>query len=345
MIKKKIFQIAMSLGLLPLCASADESYCLIPGEPICDQIAPGYFYPALYETCGCLDIAVSADFIYWAANKQVNSFAIEHDVSRVPDFTENIILTHRFGYRPGFKVGVDLGFRGFDSVVAHSEYMRFNNTTTTSRTAPVGSFITPLNGVTTVQAAASRVSSKWHFNAQWAELTVGRPLYLGQRLILLPFFGLKAFWFHQNQRLQFDLLDGTLGTIRNACHIWAVGPYINIGARGLICGGFYALMKMGITLPYARYTKNDFSSDLPNTVSYQQNFFLGKKKPYTFQALFDAGAGLGWGTTFCSQSYHLNFELTYDYWSGLLANTLDFGGYLAKDLYLQGLTVKAQFDF
>lgn len=349
MIKRKIFQIAMSLGLLPLCASAQECCPLIPGDPICDQVPPGYFYPALYDTCGCLDIAVSADFIYWAANKQVNSFAIEHKIPNAA-FSENIIITHRFGYKPGFKVGAELGFRGFDHIVVYAEYMRFNNTTTTSHAVPGGvataqDFITPLSGQTMVPVLSSRVKSKWHFNFQWLELLVGRPYYMSQRIILLPTFGLKGFLFRQNQDINFDLIDGTLGTTRNTCHIWAIGPYIKIGGKGLLGCGMYAVTRLGITLPYARYTKNDYSSDLPFAFSYQRNFFIGKKKPYTFQALFDAVAGLGWATDLCCQSYHVGVELTYDYWSGLLLNTVDFGGYLAKDLYTHGLTLKAQFDF
>jgi len=291
-------------------------------------------------------LAFSADFIYWAANKQVNSFAIEHRIPG-PALSENILITHHFGYRPGFKVGAVVGLRGFDHIVFNAEYMRFNNTTTTTHTSAgtAVNFITPLNGVTTVPAPASRVKSKWNFNFQWAELEVGRPVYLSQRLILSPLFGLKAFWITQHQTINFDLIDGTLGTIRNSFKLWAIGPYINLNAKLLLSYGLYAVGKMGITLPYARYTKNDFSSDLPNTVSFQRNFFTGKKKPYTFQALFDAGAGLGWGTDFCCHTYYLNFELTYDYWSGLLLNTVDFGGYLSKDLYTQGLTLKAGFDF
>ncbi|MBS0630189.1 MAG: hypothetical protein JSS30_08230 [Verrucomicrobia bacterium] len=342
MINRKIFQLAISLGLLPLCANAEMCCPLVPGEPICGEVPPGYFYPALYETCGCLDIAVSADFIYWAASKQVNSFAIENRAPAV-GVTENVLITHRFGYRPGFKVGAALGLRNFDNILIQAEYLRFNNSTTTGRTAPAGAFITPLNGITINVEPASQVRSKWHINAQWLEVLVGRPFYLGQRMILTPSLGLKGFWFHETQNVDFNLLVGGLGTERNDFKFWSIGPILEMSAKGLLCGGLYLLSNWSCMFPYTRYTKNDFQANFPLTVPFQRDFFVGKRKPYTYMAFFEAGVGLGWGTYFCG--YHLELDLTYDYWGAWILNTIVFGGQLSKDRYLHGLTLKGQFDF
>lgn len=348
MINQKICQLAVSLGILPLCVYAEVCCPLIPGDPIEDcQVCPGYFYPARFDTSCSYNAIVTADFIYWAPDKQLNSYAIEQSV--VGTTAQSHVITHQFGYRPGFKVGVGMGLPCFDNIVLNAEYLWFSHTTTSGHTASPGSFITPLNGIIPnpppPQSVSSRVTSKWHLGLQMAELTIGRPFYIGQRLILSPSLGLKAMWVNQSQSVDFNLIAGGLGTERNTMRAWAIGPYLNINAKGLLGGGFYICVKAGMLNLYERITQNNFKADFPTLIPFQRDAFLDSKKPYIFPTFMETGIGFGWGNYFCENRYHVDVALTYDYFIALMLMHVVFGGNLLKDFYLHGLTVKGQLDF
>jgi len=347
MINNRIYKLAITLGFLPLCAYAEMCCPLIPGDPIEGQVSPGYFYPAQLDTSECVDISVTADFIYWAPQKQLNSYAIENNV--VGTTVNMHVIAHRFGYRPGFRVGVGMGLPCFDNFVFNAEYFWFNHATTSSKTASPGDFITPLPGISqgapAPQPFSSRATSTWRVNLQMAALTFGRPHYFGQRIILSPWVGLKAIWTHQTQAIDFDLLAGGIGRERNSFKFWAIGPSLSVDAKGLLWCDFYALGKMGMIVLYQRYTEDNFTTDIPFANPFQVDFFIDGKKPYAFPTYLESGFGLGWGKYFCGQSYHVDLAVTYDYFIAMYLIHAVFGGNLVRDFYMHGLTVKGQFDF
>lgn len=347
MIHQKIYKLAISLGFLPLCAYAEMCCPLVPGDPIEDQVCPGYYYPALYDTSDCLDISVTADFIYWAPQKQLNSYAIENNIDGA-EFHMHVI-SHRFGYRPGLKVGAGLGLPCFDNIVVNAEYFWFNHATTSSKTASPGDFITPLPGISqnapAPQPISSSVTSNWRVNIQMAQLTFGRPHYIGQRIILSPWLGLKAVWSHQIQAIDFDLIAGGIGRERNSFKFWAIGPYLSVDAKGLLCGGLYAVGKMGMIVLYQRYTEDNFTTDIPFANPFQVDFFIDGKKPYAFPTYLESGFGVGWGKYFGCQKYHVDLAITYDYFIAMYLIHAVFGGNLVRDFYMHGLRVKGQFVF
>lgn len=348
MLSRKIYKLSISLGLLPLVGFAETCCPLIPGDPIEEnQVCPGYFYPAAIETGPCMDIIVSADFIYWAVSKQLNAIAFEQTV--VPGATSDTnVIFHSFGYRPGFKVGLGMGLPGFDNVVLNAEYLWFNHATTTSHTARTGSFLTPLTGIVPSpppQGISSRVRSKWRFNINIAQLTVSRPFYLGKRMIIEPNFGLKAYFFNEKQSIDFDLIGGGLGTERSHFKSWAFGPYLNLQAKGLLWCGTYLLARFGFLAPYQRHTKDSFQANFPVLGPDQQDFDFGAKKPYAFEPYLESGIGLGWGHYFNDRCWHADLAITYDYSAFLFLFLANIGGPMAKDTWMHGLTVKAQLDF
>ena len=248
MLSRKIYALSISLGCLPLLANTETCCPLIPGNPIeVNQVSPGYYYPARFDLTTCRDFIVTADYLYWAVKKQLNSIGVEQRVVGNETSDANV-LAHEFGYRAGFKVGIGMGLPGFDDFVITAQYSWFNHTTTNSHTASSGNFITPIPGISIPTAPppiSSHVKSKWRFGLYTAELTGGRPIYVGKRLILDPSFGLKAFWFHEHQSIDFNLISGGLGTERSRFNTWALGPYLNMKTKALLWGGTYLLGKIG----------------------------------------------------------------------------------------------------
>ncbi len=72
----------------------------------------------------------------------------------------------------------------------------------------------------------------------------------------------------------------------------------------------------------------------------------------TVRPMLDLGLGIGWGMYAFDNQYHFDFLATYDfnvYWNQNMMRTLadDFaiGVPSSNDLFQQGLTLRAQFDF
>lgn len=348
MFTTKKCMLAISLSALPLLGFAEDCCPVIPGEPLeGSQVCPGYFYPAMYELSSCVEFSVSADFLYWAANKQLNAIAFEETVAA--DSINTGVIIHRAGYRPGFSVGIGIGIPGWDHFVFNAQYLRYDHTTTTTHTAGTGKFLTPLTGVVpgapNPPTIATRVHSKWHFCLNEAELTVERPFYLGTRLVLSPAFGLKAFWFNERQSIDFDLLNGDLGTQNNHFKSWALGPYLFLDAKALLFCNAYLVAKFGFLAPYQKHTKISSQAVFPALGQNQQDFELGPKKPYVFEPYLESGIGLGWGSYFWCNKFHADIVITYDYNAALFLAYATFGGTFPKDHYWHGLTLKGQFDF
>lgn len=350
MLYKKICQI--TVGILPLAGFA-ETCCVIPGEPLeGDQVCPGYFYPAEYQVAPCLDISISADFTYWTVGKQLNAIAFEDTLINNNTGVHQDVIIHKPSYHPGFIVGLGLGFPNFDHFIIRGEYVWYDHTTTRTHNAGPTSVLVPLTGI--VQGppfsgapapASSRVTSKWRFSLNIAQLTIERPFYLGKRIIVNPGFGLKAFWFNEKQSIDFDLIGGGLGTERSHFKSWAVGPYANANIKGLLIWDLYFTARFGFISPYQRHTKDLFQADFPFTGTDQSDFDFGKRKPYTFEPYLESSLGLGWGRYFCNCGYHVDLVISYDYYATLFLFAANFGGPSAKDHWFHGLTVKGQFNF
>lgn len=350
MLSRKIYELSIALGLLPLLGFAEPTCCpFVPGDIIEEnQVCPGYFYPAMYDVASCVDIIVTADFLYWNASKQLNAIAFEETI--IPGVSAHTdVIIHRFGYRPGFKVGVGIGLPGFDHFVFNAEYMWYKHTTTTNHTAGPGTFLTTLTGIVPFpfpQPIATHVKSKWNFEINMAQFTFARPFYLGKRLILEPAFGLKAFWYDEKQSIDFNLINGSIGTERSHFKSWALGPYLNLNVKGLLWCGTYIFGKFGFLAPYQKHTKDSFQANNFPFVGHDQiDFDFGKKKPYAFEPYLESGVGLGWGRYFNDRCWHADLAVSYDYFGALFLFLANIGGPMAKDHWMHGLTVKAQFDF
>lgn len=318
---------------------------LVPGNPIKDdQLSPGIFPSAMYKFNQNHDCYVSGDFIYWATTRPFNEIIPVQSVSgNTITFKQALQSTP---YHPGFKLGMGMGLPGFDNVVVNMGWTRLHSTSATSVTPENGQTMAPSQFVLQNGPNCSKVKAVSRFHIDLFELTAGRPLYLSKRMLLNASFGLKGAYGNQNYRADYDILAGGTGTFITKGSYWLLGPYLNVGAKGLLGAGLYLLGKAGLLVPYFKELKSSVVTQFPQfaTPNHSSRSEFGSVKPYMVQPFIEAGIGLGWNRYFANNNYHIDLSASYD----LLATWVDSVSLASppiKVFGLHGYTFKAQLDF
>ncbi|MBS0629855.1 MAG: hypothetical protein JSS30_06490 [Verrucomicrobia bacterium] len=346
-----LFFVLMSVGGVLL---AEEPCCcptiMCQGEPFdpC-ELPAGYGQFAGVEVDGCVDISVTADFIYWkpVRRNRVDIFQFQNDPS-------NTILMspEKIGYRPGFKVGLGMTVPSWDDWNFQAVYTWYHHDFTKTFGTSGNQTISPV-AVPLLFVPFTSIKSTMKFDYDDIRLSVHRPIYAGCKMIFDPFVGLRGVWrktgLSQELRLIPPLvLPGTAGlNFQNAkVHAW----YAAMIAGGNVCylfgPGFKVLFKAELGLGYERITKNRSevfnNSFAPLPAAIIQEY---PKNPWVVQGMATGMGGIGWGSYFCCQKYHFDISAQYEFeaiWGGFLDyNTVLF----LTDTVFRGLTVHAGFDF
>lgn len=345
--------------------------CFERGYPNTNCCFPAaYNEPANYDLAPCAwDFWVDASFTYWDALQDGMDLAVQTTVNSTPTLLSPTVGNFLFQdnqYKPGFKVGLGMDL-GHDDWSAFAEYTWFRSTTTTN-TAPssdgrAGTAVWAVNSW--VRAANtgglidfSSLSSSWTLNMDLLDVGATRPYYQGTHLIAGPFGGVRAQWIRQKLDLSGNTFTtsaatGTTGvTSNNKSNSWAVGPRGGINGKWHVGYGLRVEGDIAASILFTQYTsvKNNVSA-----TSSGGNPTAGNYSDYNcLRVGNEMNLGLGWGSYFDCRNYHLDLLATYDFqvfWNQnmmrALVDNLGGGtvGASAGNLYLQGLTVKAQFDF
>jgi hypothetical protein len=178
-------------------------------------------------------------------------------------------------------------------------------------------------------------------------LNLKRPNYLGQRVILSPFLGLK--WLSRNNKVTQDCFVAGADTVDSQYnHLkWSsIGIGAGLDGNWLMCWGFSLVGKADVGLLYPYHRKRNFL--FVNAPSGQLFGPIIQTNTVTSRHLdiyARGGMGIGWGSYLFCNRYRLNLSVTYD-WLGEVVK-LDFqaGMYLNPSAWFMGLSVRGQFDF
>ncbi len=344
-----------------------------------------YVEPANFDVrCGW-DMFVTASFTYWEAMQDGMDLALPAQLTALPievantNITNsafgNSVLTQDFAFKPGFQVG--LGWSGgWDGWTFYGEYTWVRGETHTSGTPPTPS-ASSIDGVTTgalgvwiptnwfpsipLNNATNSISSEWEYAFDIADAQISRPSYIGSRFVFEPVFGARGLWIRQNLDIEAAILPETgvtvTGTSRHArysSHSWAVGPRVGFNGNWHLGYGFRFLGDVAASLLYTRYTEVKQTVDTPNTATPSIRMKLDDVDG--LRPNLDLSAGFGWGSYFGCRRVHFDFAATYDfsvfwqqnmmrYLADLMSDGFVHPGSSPSNLYLQGLTVKAAFEF
>ena len=345
-------------------------------------IPAAYNFPAAYKMDDqCWDLFITASYIYWEAFQDTmpTAFQLEYlPVCRGSGFTpggDGDLLLAQTEYQSGFKVGLGWTTPSCDNWQVYAEYTWYHPKSDndeddnddcgcTNNILPVypNCITCPCNDL-----LATELSSKWKLDVDLADISLQRPFYLGKRLVINPFFGLRGAWIKQRFHVKYDNTLTSTGTevettYNTSLHSksWGVGPRVGMEGSWLLWGGLRIIGNASGSILYTSYTKITMSSNVPISGA-RGSVALGTANTWKYHKKYDAlranaelDTGLGWGMYLgCDNDFHIDLAATYDFhvfWNqnmmeDLQNQSLHHVAAAPGNLYLHGLTIKARFDF
>lgn len=329
-----------------------EDCCMpeyLPGKPLCDDTACGIYsqYAGILLDCGW-NVFTWGEFLYWRPIRSVAWAVLK--VQETSDFgvpalgTIQKELALKFGYRPAFRVGIGMALPCFDNWQLIADYTWYHHNFTKTFTTSEPSFLASTTVASTplVLPIYSAIKNTTTFDYDIVGINVQRPNYLGQRVILSPFFGIK--WMHRVGKIKQEAFRvNTVDTARAFIHYDSFGLSGGFDGSWLLCWNLRLIGKADVGLLYAYHSK--FSQRVAfNLLGSDQVVKQGQLDEH-FDILAKGGMGLGWGTYFCCNRYHADLALTYDFMGDIQKMTLNTGMIENGSAMLVGLTLRGQFDF
>lgn len=344
---KPICEPCKECEICPPCETCEPCCCTevpLTGEPCnCAYNAPARIDPA----CGW-DAWLSASFIYWQAKESGLLLGFHYSLDSSGFLMENPI-EQDFDYKPGFKVGCGISFCR-DDWTLYLEYTRLQGEN--KRTFDLGNdfnkvtnyLITFLEKVPT-SYFMSNIQEKWKISYNIFDLELGRPYYLGRKLVFKPYYGLRGGWIDQklfrvSDGIHNDLSVELIGI--GTENTWLIGPRIGVDTDWLIGCHFKMIGNAAASLCYQNF--DTFAKSISQALS-----GAAKEKISALTPNVEFAIGLGYGSYFCNNQWYFDLSCAYDFhyfWNQNRLKPLKDGAvFLIEsdqgDLMLHGLTITA----
>lgn len=312
-----------------------------PGEPLCVGCAGYSQYAGVELECGW-NVTAFGEFLYWRPY-QSNTWSVEEIPANTfvqPQFA----LTQKFGYRSGFRVGLGMVAHCFDDWMFNVDYLRYHHSfsKTFSATAPNN---LSSNELIFGGLLASSIRNELHFHYDVVSVNIRRPNYLGQRVILSPFLGLK--WLKRNLGFSQDLIDRASGGLNRGLTTFkytSIGIAAGFDGSWLLCWGLSFIGNADVALLYP-YQRSMVQVVTPAVVS-PANPIITTVNHFRHLDLYaKGGMGIAWGSYFCCNRYHVYVSTTFDFMGDIVKMDASSGMYQNGSAILMGLSVRGQFDF
>jgi hypothetical protein len=295
-----------------------------------------------------IDFTVDVEFLYWYANITDLDYAIKREYITVSDpvipntTIVAAIKKERFDNEWGPGVRVGLGVIGAEdgwSLYAHGLY--FDESTSESHNlSPITSFsnasdpgvqfytspwffLAPNSGSFNNpfdQVQYTHISANWHIEYYQVDLELGRKFWISQKLILLPFIGLRGFHsdsdfkLHGSRELG-EFLPEQSERLKAQQKNWGVGLLSGINTNWSITRQWSIYGNAGVALTYGRLEiiekEHIFRQEVfpPNPpVITQDTEVKLQDSYYKLIPFIDLGAGLCFADTFSHDRYRLSLS-------------------------------------
>jgi len=347
------------------CPPAQKTFS--QGEELLpNQYMAAYNAPARIDVRGAWDFYANGTFTYWQAIQENMEPGLVNNSTVTTDAVNGDIVNCCFKYKPGFKVGVGMNF-DHDNWDGYAQYTWFRGVDTTSTTLDTNNAnitIMPMWGhPSTIQADTFFTQSqRWRLHMDLLDLELARSYYVGTCLTFRPFFGARGAWIRQNNNVTYTNTVATstanTTTISQKSHSWGVGPRAGININWLVGQGFRFYTVGDADILYTRYTKlrSHGSTSIDNVLTTSAQTHVRQNNLSYLRTHLDMELGLGWGTYFDNNNWHVDLFAGYDFQvffdqnmfrhfngtnAAMAANSISPNG----NLYVQGLNTGVRFDF
>ncbi len=328
------------------------------GYEICEGTLPkAYNAPARIDICDGIDAYVTASFIYW----EILGDQLDLGVTQTTGVTPNEFNPIKFStdYEPGFKVGLGTHF-SHDDWYLFAQYTRLHKTKSTHfepTSGVAGTFYTIwyLTDSTSAYSVSlldipDGVKGTFKMELDKIDLELGRAYYVGTNLIATPFIGASGHWMDQSYRLSLTSKATTNGGVYDVLiknDSWAIGPRFGLETKWIFYEGFRLFGYGAFSL---MFSENDVSGDSTEADTKRT---LKKVEKHILRDVEELQIGLGWGSYFTSDKWHMDLSVAYEVQRYSHTNYMSYDSQLVLgahevkpgDTFLHGLTVAARFDF
>jgi len=325
-----------------------------------EELASGYNAPARYDVFGAWDLHLAGSFIFWQPKQQALAFGVRSAAAPGAQTTSRgDVIDLDYKFKPGFKVALGLGFDydNWDLLARYTwlyqdeskSYPPLSGGQGIEALWKGGGNDNPILAITIVEAKA-----KWDLKLNLIDLELGRAYYVGSKLTLRPFFGLRGTIIDQDYTVHYTANSITFKTTVDQ-DSWFVGLRSGVGTNYILGAGFRIFSNAALALGYERFdvTVKEETFSAPSTLYLYYKDKLGQIIPNP-----ELGIGLGWGTYCLNDSCHFDLGISYDFQVIFNQNMMEniyckaantstnneFSGQ-SGDLFLQGLTLCLRFDF
>lgn len=335
------------------------------GEPCkCAYNAPARIDPA----CGW-KTWVEGSFIYWQAKETglepcyQQIFDQEVLTSSGNSIFRYDMFDQNFDFHPGFKLGAGISCKR-DDWTFYLEYtwLKAKDSTTIDITDTFDSTYNQLITTWTTNLTNTDhnkyVHSTWTLNFNLLDLEIGRPYYLGRKLIFSPYFGLRSGWIDQ----KYDVFDiyflntsaPNINAFINAKEdTWLLGPRVGVDSNWLIGCDFRIIAGIAGSLTYQNFKTNISKQEpiQPDVKNFSSRYYKRNVNRITPNA--EASLGLGYGRYFCRDMWHFDLSVKYEinyFWDqNEMRHLSDIKAYINDgqigNLMVHGLTLTCRIDF
>ena len=325
-----------------------------------DQMAPGYNASYRINVQRPSDFFITGSFTYWQPIQENMELGVVSNTSHPLDLVHGKQVNLDFDYKPGFKVGIGMNF-DYDKWDTFIEYTWFRGT------EHVHKNINP-NNLKVALLPAWQIpdfldpkynlgSEKWKLSMDLIDWDLARGYNVGTQLYFRPFIGVRAALIDQSVHVkyinenptQFFIWPSTFITQKSDS--WGIGPRIGLSSNWKLSKEWRIFGNAEFDILFTQYDLKNIQS---SAVSVANRYIVHQDDANYLRAHSELKLGFGWGTYLSSNKYHLDLSADYGFQvffdqnmfrSTASAQAVGKSTLPNGNLYMQGLTASARFDF
>lgn len=283
------------------------------------------------------------DFIYWTVRQDGMFYAV---TGSAINGSQGTVCDLDWSWDPGFKsgLGFNLPHDGWD-IFAEYTWMRSHASDSKTQTAAESTMIPYWNVNRFTPGTLVRAKGDWNIHFNNVTLDLGRNAYLSQYMKLRLFAGLQAAWINQHYTALFSNEKLETGRVRLNQEFWGIGLRAGINDTFQFTKNFSFFADLSLALLWGEFDLDRRDQIIAGGV--EEVTLRTGMRPWMEEPVASLAAGFRYDGWFGNDRYHFLLQAGWEHQLWILHNEMiktseaDHAG----NLVLQGLTIKARFDF